>query len=211
MRKTREEAEKTRQQLLDAALDVFWLHGVSHATLQEIAQNAGVTRGALYWHFKNKEDLFEVLFEQCYTPFLQKLQTAAQQPEQALTHLRGVFCELFDLLENDTRQQKFCNVMHLKCEHTPKNAPITKLAENYHHRFHEEITRILLLAQQQNSLPENIDIDKITLYLKSNITGLILLWSNKPENIKLSEMGQMIVDTTIHTLQNSPQFLKQTA
>ena len=62
MRKTKLEAEKTRQHLLDAALEVFWRKGVTSASLQEIAEEAGVTRGALYWHFANKEALFEALF-----------------------------------------------------------------------------------------------------------------------------------------------------
>ena len=57
MRKTKTEAQKTRQHLLDAALEVFWREGVTRASLQAIAQEAGVTRGALYWHFKNKEGL----------------------------------------------------------------------------------------------------------------------------------------------------------
>ena len=69
MRKTKTEAQKTRQHLLDVALEVFWRDGVTRASLQAIAQEAGVTRGALYWHFKNKEDLFETLFEQQYADF----------------------------------------------------------------------------------------------------------------------------------------------
>ena len=67
MRKTKQEAQKTRQHLLNAALEIFWRMGVTRATLQEIAQQAGVTRGALYWHFSNKEALFESLFEQHYS------------------------------------------------------------------------------------------------------------------------------------------------
>ena len=70
MRKTKIEANKTRQHLLNAALEVFWREGVTRASLQAIAQQAGVTRGALYWHFKNKEDLFESMFEQQYADFL---------------------------------------------------------------------------------------------------------------------------------------------
>ena len=56
MRKTKEEAQQTRCNLLAAALTVFYHRGVAHTSLDEIAKAAGVTRGALYWHFKNKED-----------------------------------------------------------------------------------------------------------------------------------------------------------
>lgn len=54
MRKTKAEALKTREELLLSALDTFYERGISRASLNEIAQTAGVTRGALYWHFKIK-------------------------------------------------------------------------------------------------------------------------------------------------------------
>lgn len=74
MRKTKAEAEKTRQDLLDAALEIFYHNGVTNTSLQAIAEQAGVTRGALYWHFKNKEDLFDALFERHFSPFMQQIE-----------------------------------------------------------------------------------------------------------------------------------------
>ncbi len=56
--KTKQKAEETRQQILDAAVREFSAHGVSRTSLTDIAIAAGVTRGAIYWHFKNKVDLF---------------------------------------------------------------------------------------------------------------------------------------------------------
>jgi len=56
-RKTKEESIKTRSLLLEAALDVFSEKSFSEVTLSEIAERVGMTKGALYWHFKNKGDL----------------------------------------------------------------------------------------------------------------------------------------------------------
>ena len=56
-RKTKEEAQETRQRILDAAERVFQMQGVSRTSLAHIADAAGVTRGAIYWHFRNKADL----------------------------------------------------------------------------------------------------------------------------------------------------------
>jgi TetR/AcrR family acrAB operon transcriptional repressor len=58
MRKTKEDAEKTREAILKAALRVFYESGVSRASLAQIGSAAGVSRGAVYWHFKDKNDLF---------------------------------------------------------------------------------------------------------------------------------------------------------
>ena len=63
MRKTKTEALKTKEHLMLAALETFYQKGIARTSLNEIAQAAGVTHGALYWHFKNKEDLFDALFQ----------------------------------------------------------------------------------------------------------------------------------------------------
>ncbi|MBI9112851.1 TetR family transcriptional regulator [Maridesulfovibrio ferrireducens] len=67
-RKTKEEAEKTRQALLASAFKVFSTKGYAKTTLQDIAEDSGVTRGAVYWHFKNKTDLFEKLLDHAFLP-----------------------------------------------------------------------------------------------------------------------------------------------
>ncbi|MCK5077213.1 MAG: TetR family transcriptional regulator, partial [Calditrichia bacterium] len=58
MRKTKEESEKTKRLLLDTALKVFSQKGYSATRLIDIAKEAGVTRGAIYWHFNNKAELY---------------------------------------------------------------------------------------------------------------------------------------------------------
>ena len=49
--------EKRREQLLKAARDLFYKKGYRETTTEEIARRARLTKGALYYHFKNKEDL----------------------------------------------------------------------------------------------------------------------------------------------------------
>ncbi len=66
LRRTKEEALQTKEKLLDAALDVFLAKGYSAATLQDIAEYAELTRGAVYWHFKGKEDIYRELYERAH-------------------------------------------------------------------------------------------------------------------------------------------------
>ncbi len=61
-RKTKQQALETRQHILDVALRLFSQQGVSSTSLAAIAKEAGVTRGAIYWHFKNKSDLFNEIW-----------------------------------------------------------------------------------------------------------------------------------------------------
>ena len=64
MRRTKEDAEKTRQQLMDAGLVVFIKKGYKAANLEDIAKEANVTRGAITWHFKNKKTLYRAIIEE---------------------------------------------------------------------------------------------------------------------------------------------------
>ena len=63
MRKTKKDAEKTKQDLIEAGIDIFSRKLYSDVNISEIAKMAGVTRGAVYWHFKNKAELFKEINE----------------------------------------------------------------------------------------------------------------------------------------------------
>ena len=69
MRKTKEEAEYTRQLLLKTAVKVFGEKGYAATRLSDIAEEANVTRGAIYWHFGNKKELFLELIRDRIKPF----------------------------------------------------------------------------------------------------------------------------------------------
>lgn len=68
MRRTKAEAEETRSRILHAAEKAFYDKGVANTTLEDIATAAGVTRGAIYWHFANKNDLFLELYNSVSLP-----------------------------------------------------------------------------------------------------------------------------------------------
>lgn len=70
-RRTKEDADATRNSLLDAAERVFYEKGVSRASLSDIAQAAGATRGAIYWHFKDKVALFNAMKDRVTHPLEQ--------------------------------------------------------------------------------------------------------------------------------------------
>ena len=66
MRRTQEDAEKTKQMILDAGIRIFAEQGYYHTSMEDIARAANVTRGAVYWHFKNKEDFILAMADSIY-------------------------------------------------------------------------------------------------------------------------------------------------
>ena len=202
MRKTKTEAQKTRQHLLDAALEVFWRDGVTRASLQAIAQEAGVTRGALYWHFKNKEDLFETLFEQQYADFFAAFNDQTLRDNQDVwTHLQHNLTAMFETVATRESKHKFCNVMFSKCEQTAGNETITELACRYHRLFQKQIAYALQLSREQGRLPENTDIELAAIYLESSLVGLIKIWIDEPERFDLIAKSKRVIAANMRVLQ----------
>ena len=112
-RKTKEEAEKTRQLLLDTALTLFAERGISATSLKEVAAAAGLTHGALYWHFKNRTDLVAELYESSRLPlddlFLDQLQSARQD---ALASLGDFMVQWSQRVLTEDRPAKIWKVFH---------------------------------------------------------------------------------------------------
>lgn len=112
-RRTKEQAEQTKQVLLDTALEMFSQQGISQTSLKSIAAGAEVTHGALYWHFKNRSDLVENLYHERRLPleevFLDQLQAARQS---AVVAIKQFLLEWFDLVLGDDRYRQRWQVFH---------------------------------------------------------------------------------------------------
>lgn len=96
VRRTKEEAQETRSQILEAAEQAFYERGVARTTLADIAARAGVTRGAIYWHFSNKSDLLQALLDTLHEP-LDELARASESEDEVdpLGCMRKLLIHLF--------------------------------------------------------------------------------------------------------------------
>jgi hypothetical protein len=75
------QGEATREALLGAARDLFGARGYSETSLDAIAATAGVTKGALYYHFSGKEELFQLVFEQVMRELSSQLRLVLRDPD----------------------------------------------------------------------------------------------------------------------------------
>lgn len=155
MRKTKTEALKTKEHLMLAALETFYRKGIARTSLNEIAQTAGVTRGALYWHFKNKEDLFDALFQRICDDIENCIaQDAADAEGGSWTVFRHTLLHFFERLQSNDIHYKFHNILFLKCEHTEQNAAVIAIARKHQAIWREKITAVLTEAVENQDLAE---------------------------------------------------------
>jgi TetR/AcrR family acrAB operon transcriptional repressor len=119
-RRTKQEAQATREHLLDTAEQVFLARGLAGSSLQDIADAAGLTRGAIYWHFTDKPALFHAMTERVDLPLEQALAAAEQaaqaaaargEPIDPLSLLQRLALEPFALVQRDPRARRVLTIM----------------------------------------------------------------------------------------------------
>lgn len=119
MRRTKEDSEKTRQTILDSAEALFLAHGVSNTSLEEIARNAGVTRGAVYWHFENKAHLFNEMLSQVRLPPEQlALRLSGCDGRDPLQSLFELCVEVVENLARQEQKRRILTILMQRCEFT---------------------------------------------------------------------------------------------
>lgn len=119
MRRTKQESERTRREILAAARRVFARQGVTRTTFEEIAAAAGVTRGAIYWHFANKTELFFAMREQVAVPMIDQIDLALLRADRCdpLAGIERFLRGILESLENDAAARQTLQIMGFKCEY----------------------------------------------------------------------------------------------
>ncbi len=137
-RQTKERAEQTRESILDAATLVFFRRGVARATLEEVAQSAGVTRGAVYWHFRDKLDLFAAIEERLRQPQeAQLIELTRSSPRNPLAELERAIVKTLTQLATDETMQIQMTVVLLRVDFIDEMAPAMERQAAYQRRFSE--------------------------------------------------------------------------
>jgi AcrR family transcriptional regulator len=141
-RQTKEQAEQTRETILDAATEVFFNRGVARASLEEVAQAAGVTRGAIYWHFRDKLALFEAIEERLRLPLEALLiELSRSSPRDPLAALENVIIKRLTQLSTDEILRKQMTVVFLRVDYIDEMAPALERQAAYERRFSETLQR----------------------------------------------------------------------
>lgn len=195
VRKTKEEAGRTRQQIIDAARKVFHRNGVSRSTLEQIAREAGVTRGAVYWHFKDKAELFAAMREDVFDPMRERLDSIlfSDAYENPLDAIEASLTELFRVLEDCPDLRQVFEIMVLRCEYVGEFAGVRAEAAKPGLEFLEKITSAYGNAAAKGSLRTGLDAETVALDTWAFVNGLLhALLGHDLEVQFQSQVGQMI-------------------
>ncbi|MET1080601.1 MAG: TetR family transcriptional regulator [Pseudomonas sp.] len=199
MRRTKEDAEKTRHALLAAAEQLFLERGVAHTSLEQIARAAQLTRGAVYWHFQNKADLFHALLEQVRLPPEQLTERlCACLDLDPLTTLRDLCVEAIENLVRDEQKRRIFTILLHRCEFTDE----LREAETRHHAF---IAQFIDLTEQlfervRVRLRPGLSPRLASRALHAQIIGLFTDWTRDPDLFDPLQDAAALIDALFHGL-----------
>lgn len=178
VRKTKEDAELTRQGIIDAARAVFLARGVSRSTLEHIAAEADVTRGAVYWHFKNKTEIFHAIRDQVFLPLIDRMDDtlASESNVDPLTQIENSLCDTINELSRNIEMQQTYEIMMIKCEYVDEFATVLQQILNNCSNITEKIQLAYERASKQNLLAGSHAPRALALDTHLFFSGLLHMW-----------------------------------
>jgi len=201
MRRTKEEAAITREQLLKKALAVFSKKGYAATTLQDIASEADVTRGAIYHHFGGKAELYNTLIREYADRGNLIMQQAVSEGGTLLDILRRVFVRQLQVIEDD-REMRALMELYLF-----KTGPVPELEEGRQQQIESGVGLVEMLADimsqgmQQGLLRSDVEPKDMARAYLAFQNGLINLWLTAPELFSLKASAESFANILIAGIQ----------
>jgi len=202
VRRTKEDAVATRNSLLDAAEQVFYDKGVSRASLGDIAQAAGATRGAIYWHFKDKVDLFNAMMDRVTLPLECAYGFGGVGVEEGapLWRLRGAVRAVLRAVTMDERARRVFEIAMYKVEYVQELDAVrdrhVMACEGFRAKLREDV--VSAAKAQGLALPMSADVAAMGLW--ALFDGLLQGWMLNHGSFDLLEVGRVTVDAYLKGL-----------
>lgn len=194
-RRTKEEAAATRDSILDAAERLFVEQGVSRTTLQHIATAAGVTRGAIYWHFDDKGALFNAMMERAILPLEAEMQVLDQaESDDPLGDLRNYMLAVLRRTVEDPGARRVFEIATLKVEFVGE---MDAVRQRRQHNMGNWMTRAegrIRAALDKGLIARTVNPRQAALAMWIMIDGLIRNWMFDPQGFDLLQVGQCVID-----------------
>lgn len=200
-RNSREEAEQTKLKIIDAAMAVFSKRGFASTSLEEIAAELGLTRGAIYGHFKSKVELYEQLMRFSQEPLYELTREAAgDEVTPPLDVLRRFMLRWLTLLEENRRHRESFEILLNKTEFTEELGKLVKTEKKLTRDVIAGLQTVMERAAARGDLPEGADTERYALSVYAYLMGLSQTWlfNNKLFSIKAS--AESLVEVFLHGL-----------
>jgi TetR/AcrR family acrAB operon transcriptional repressor len=181
MPRTKQADPLARRQILAAALDVFSKQGYAGTTLDDITAAANLSKGAIYWYFESKADLFATLLGERASIFSEILLDAAHGARGPLAALEAMWLRWMEALETDHGYQAYVRLAHLRVEVADEPSVGLDARRTEERRVQALVTERILAAVAAGELPSGLDIEAAVLSFVGTGNGLVRAWLLVPD------------------------------
>ena len=170
--------DRTRQLLLQAAFEEIYEHGFQAASLDNILARTGVTKGALYHHFKNKTALGYAVVDEVIRPMIREVWIEPlSDSDDPIAALKQTFLE--------ARESQGAEVCTCGCPLNNLAQEMSPLDEGFRQRIHsalqgwqQGLSQALRHGQVSGTVREDVDTDKTATFLLAALEGTVGLAKN---------------------------------
>lgn len=200
-RRSKEDALATRNALLDAAERVFLAQGVAGTSLNDIALAAGTTRGAIYWHFKDKADLFNAMLDRVTLPLQGALAELDGQPaSDPLATLRRSLRFALHRTVHDEQTRRVFEVATHKVEYVDSLCAVRVRQLEMRDVWLERFRLLLLKSAAARGVRLATPALGAARGLQALMEGMIHTWLLDPQAFDLEAGGTRAVDVYLKGL-----------
>lgn len=204
-RKTKDAAELTRHRILDAAERVFSEAGVARTSLSGIAAAADVTRGAVYWHFRDKADLFCEMVARVTMPMEgESVQSEPADSDDPLTAVRIMLAGILERTARDAQARRVFHIVFNKCEYVDEMQPVWQRFREMQAACLDRLQRGLAAAVSRGQLPRGLDVRGAAVGLHAMMNGLISKLVMDPDVVPAARDPGALIDVFLRGLQQTP-------
>jgi TetR/AcrR family acrAB operon transcriptional repressor len=199
-RKTKQETQATHDGILDAAEACFHEHGVARTTLEMIGARAGYSRGAVYWHFKNKAEVLAAVMQRCRIPFMRKLErVSSDQRATPVQDLRAVILLSWRELSESPRLRCLLEIM-LRNDVSSESQQLRQVQAEGSAHMRQLMTDAFTRAARLGQLRPTVTPDHAARMFHITLTGVLHTAVFDPGSIDMYRDGMAALDTTLSAL-----------
>lgn len=200
MRRTQEEAEETKSLIIDAALSVFCRKGYADARLEDIAAEAGLTRGAIYHHFPGKVGLYEALLEAKTGRARDLLSVLEDQGSPAVDRLRTLMVKFLCLLEEDEEFRRVQDLVLFKTAYSEELEEGMRRKRAATAALEKAVESLLRRGIAKGEIRAKANPRAAAIAAVSLVNGVAVNWLLEPGRFPMRSMAGPIVDSFLDGL-----------
>lgn len=195
VRRTKEDALATRNHILDTAEVVFEQRGVSRTSLNDIAVAAGVTRGAIYWHFTDKAALFDAMMQRVTLPMEEVVcQCVANSLDDPLDQVQRSFIAALSIVAGNPQVRRVFGIAMHKVEYVDEMRAVRDRRYTARMECLASIEQAFARAVRHDQLVPGLSPRCAALGLHALMDGLLQNWLFDQAAFDLVEVGRQVLD-----------------